>query len=541
MLETKSEATLIERLEVLRSERRVFEPGWREISKFMRPVRDDWRREYFTGERPEEMDSLVTDSVGMTVLDNFVGGAYSFLSNEANQWFGIRTFDDDLNNFHSVKTWLKRTTHVLLRSFSPAMTAFYAQAPEIYADTPAYGTGIFFSEWRRGERRIFDTARSIFECYIDVNQYGEVDTLYRRFSMTGRQLLQKFGDKVTGKTRERAENSPKEKIWLLHAVYPNEAFDRSKIGLKGFALTDRYVDIEEKVTLGITGRIEKPFQAVRWAGTGKYGFGLGRRHLPDIKMVNAMKQGFLETLEWQNHPTTLLADEDELSSVRPVPRGLAFGGLNSRGDRRVDFLAPPADLPFTAEAIEQERQQIRDAWVFSLMQIAGRTGLNEVETLQLQEDKMRLMGPSMARQQNEFLSPLIKRRFAMLNRHGQIDEPPPELEGEPLEVFYTSPMAQAQKFQLARSTLRLVQGLAGLAELNPEVRDLANTDAMAYQLMDGYQADPSLLFSPDEVEALREQRANERQIAAQLEAGQQGAEIAQTLGLTAQGGGGNAA
>lgn len=526
----------LDRWEHLKAERSAHETGWREVAGYIRPMRQEFRQiaAVARGKTAPEQSAYITDSTAFVALDNYVGGLYGFMSSPANRWFELSTGDDDLDQFNSVRVWLDETVTRILDSFGPGNSSFYTEAPELYADTPAFGSGVFYSEWRRGEGGFYDRCMPLIDCWPDVDHYGRVNGMYRRLTYTPVQAAKKFGiDALSERTRDKADKAKQDPIQFLHVVTPNDEYVPGKLGVRGFGYRDLYLETDAKHMCSVKGRREFPYQFPRWSGTGKYGYGLGHRSLPDVKTINAADRALLEATEFQARPAILAADEDVMETLRPIPRGVTYGGIDGQGRRKVDFLAPSGNLAIPYESVEIRRQSLRDAWMFSLMQVMGRTGMSPIETLERQEDRMRLMGPNMARMQVEFLSPLIARRFAELDRRGLLSEPPEELEGVSLKTEYTSPMARAQRSSEAQSALRFLEGTSSIAQMAPEVMDKIDPDAVVDVLAEGFSAPGRILRPKAMVEEIRAARAEQQEQAAQMEQEAQSAETAAKLSSAA--------
>jgi hypothetical protein len=517
-----------ERFSQLQNDRQPHETKWRQIAEFMRQVRLEFRSVYDSGQLPAETNPYVTSGVAGLALDNFVGGVYGYLSNEANRWVTIKTHDDDLNEFHSAKVWLSTVSRRILNSYGPAMCPFYAQVPEIYADAAGLGNGCFFSEWMPGQSQIHDRAFSPFDVFFDVDNYGNVDTVYRPFWFSKRQILQQFRDVVPPDRVAKARDG--DRFMLLHVVTRNDGYSDGMIGPKGFPFTDVYVGLDDKFEFQRKGRYDF-YQCARWSGTGTYGHGLGHRALPDVKTHNAMDRAMLEHAEWQVHPAPLLPDRNTISTARPRPRTPIYGGMSMSGRRMVDFLAPSGNIAITHEMMRQREETIREGFFFGLMQLVGRSGMTVIETMTRDEERMRLLGPHIGRIQREFLTPSVTQRFAMLWRAGQLPPPPKELQREALKIEFTSPMANAQKSASAAGTLRLIDATIAMTQVDPEAKDNIDTDAAIRVLQDGFSAPPEVLKSPEKVQALREARQQQALMQQQLAMGQQGADIAAKLAV----------
>jgi hypothetical protein len=138
---------------------------------------------------------------------------------------------------------------------------------------------------------------------------------------------------------------------------------------------------------------------------------------------------------------------------------------------------------------------------------------------------MRLMGPMVGRLQTEFLGPLIDRVFNIMTRRRMLPVAPPAAQGRNLRIDYVSPVARAQKTQQLFSFTRLLETLVPLANVKPEIFDNINADGTvrwAHRLLDAPQ---ETLLSLEEVEQIRQGRAQQQQ---QAQAVATGRELAAT-------------
>lgn len=520
-----------ERFRQLQVDRSPREQKWRAISEYMRPVRAEFRGVYDSGQLPAEVPPYVTSGVAAIAVDNFVGGIYGFLSNEANSWLTFETYDEDLNQYQSSKEWLATASRRVLNSYGPGISTYYAQIPELYADFAALGNGAFLSEFSRKDRRFFDLCYSPFDVYFDVDDRRQVDTVYRPMWFTKRQMELKgwLKDNVPTQIAGAKEG---QRFMVVHVVAVNDNYSNGSFGKNGFPYSDIYFLPDFKHMLQEGGRYNT-YQTPRGSGTQTYGFGLGDRALPDVKTANAMDRSLLEHAEWQAHPAILMPDRNELSRTRPLPRKPLYGGMSMSGRRMVDFLSPTGNIAVTHEMQRARDEQIREGFYFSLMQMSQRSGVTAVEYMAEDEKRMRMLGPHLGKIQQEFLSPNVYDRFLMLHREGQLPPPPPELHGMELKIKYVSPMANAQKSAQAAGTLRLIDSVIALKQVDETAGDNLNVDGAIRYLQDGFTAPPGILNAPEVVAQRRAAREEQAMMQQQMQMGQQGADIASKLAQVA--------
>jgi Bacteriophage head to tail connecting protein len=204
----------------LKSERSQFERTWQEIADYVRPLRSEFTAIRTPGER---RNTRLFDSTPLMAADSFAGGIYGMMTNPANRWFALKLQDEDLNDYDPVRDWLYEAETRILHSFGPQVSRFYSVLPSLYADLACFGTAVFYSEEIPGQGRVNDNVRPLSECVIAESAYGEVDTVYRRFALTGRQAIQMFGDALSERTARMAEKDSFCLIYFIHCVYSTNA------------------------------------------------------------------------------------------------------------------------------------------------------------------------------------------------------------------------------------------------------------------------------------------------------------------------------
>jgi len=205
-------------------------------------------------------------------------------------------------------------------------------------------------------------------------------------------------------------------------------------------------------------------------------------------------------------PPLAAADKGLVRAAHTAPGGITYGAIDANGQVLVKPLYAGGSLSATLGLMEQRRDQVREAFHLSLMQMAGSPNMTATEWIGRQEEKLRLLGPNLGRLQSEFLSPLIRRRFGILLRAGHLPEPPPEIRGQPLSIEYVSPLARAQMAGEAQAVVRLYDSLLSVAGSAPGVLDNIDHDEAVQVLGRGWAVPARIMRGSDQVRALRSLR-----------------------------------
>jgi hypothetical protein len=493
--------------------RAVEEPHWREIAAYIRP--DD--RDFDAHVQRRRDDSPIFDISPLLALDDFEGGFFTNATNPQNRWMELSTGDEDLDKFQPVKAWLWRRSNNVLASFSPAVSPFYAEAPDWYAHIGAFGWGGFYCEEIIGQGAFNDRAIPINESFIDRNAAGRVDTYHREFSLTGRQAKNKFKDNAAiGKMRDE------DRAVFVHGVWPNPEFRPGKLGPMGMPFVAGYVSPDLRDFYRQDGYYEFPYGCPGWKRrSGRpYPTGPGHTARADIVMVNEMERSNLVAAQFSAEPALLAHDKSKVLAADVEPNAILYGTINPENGKPIlSTLERHQNLPVSVEMAEQKRNVIRQAFRWGLSQLIA-------QRLDLQ-----LMGPGLVRVQSEGLSVLVARRYNMLDRAGLFDgDPPPqELVGKPIAIKYVSPLAKMMKVSEAQGTMQFINALLPLGQARPDIWDGVNLDNAVIVVHDGFTSDPSLLTDPRQRDAVRAQRAAQQEAFAKLQAAEQAANIHATV------------
>ena len=535
---------LLRRHERLKSERSVWETHWQTLAELVRPLRAEFNTTRTPGETRADR---IYDGTAPLASENLAAGLWGMVTNAANQWFALKTEDEDLNDFDPVRDWLDDVTRRMRSLFAGRGGQFYTRVFELYHDLGVFGTAVFYSEEDPATGQVHFSARPLSECFVAEDDRGRIDTVFRAFTLTARQAAQMFGRDACGEKVAKALDKEPDRRWpYLHAVLPNEAWTPGRLGADGKPVLSVYISVEDRNVCRRGGFDEFPFQVPRWAtASGEvYGRAPAMLALPDVKMVNAMSRETIVAAQKATNPPLLMHDDGVRTALRNRPGGVTYGAITPEGRPLVQPLISGARPDVGLEMQEQRRAAIRDAFYFSLMQLVGAPNMTATEVLQRQEEKLRLMGPHLGRLQGEFLDPLIDRVFAVMLRQsepawrngldGVLPLPPEALVGADIRVEYVSPLAKAQMAADGQAIIRTVESLMPLAQFDPGVLDNLDADAAARALANAWGAPAKIVRDPREVAQIRQQRQAAQTIEQGAHLGEQTAGIVEKVARAGQ-------
>lgn len=521
----------------LKTERARLEPDWEDMARLIRPQRGG-----FSLDDPSQRVAEKPLSSAPIIAGNaFASELYGSITNPANRWFSMTTPDQDLRNYQPMKDWLNVVTNTVTASFREDVSSFYASAMQLYADVTVFGNSTQYDAIPPGERRILDTTLSLAEVVCDIDGFGRVVELVRKFRLTGHAAASMFKDDkaLPKRVREAAQKRSPYKFTFYHHVLPNPDLKPGQFGGRGKRFLSHYV-CEEKATLvREAGYREMPFYYPRWDvdSGATYGTGPGFVALASARVNQRMDDATVRAAQHAADPTKLAPDLDAWPMQGTVrPGAIVYGGVNMRGDPMLRNLDQHANIGLTIEEKRAKVEEIKDAFHWTLLSLAGRTGLGELEVLDIQAQRQRLWAPHMGRLQTEYLSPKVARRFSMLWEAGQIPPPPEGLQGAPMSVQYLSAAAAAQKTSEAASMVRIVQDIAPLAQLKPRLADRIDPDGYIEALAEARGAPAGFLLSREQADKIAEARAEAARQAEAMDQIERGGRVARDVAQAAQAG-----
>ncbi len=518
-MQTDLAKTLLKRFDRLKSNRQNWESHWQEVADYMQPRKADVTKTRSKGDKRTE---LVFDSSPMQAVELLAASLHGMLTNPATTWFSLRFKGGEFEDNDEAKAWLEDSTEVMYNAINKSN--FQQEIFELYHDLITFGTAAMFIE-EDDEDTLKYSTRHINEMYISENDKGRIDTIFRKFRLTARAAIQKFGANVSDNIVTINRKDPYEEIEILHAIYPRSDFDPKKQDKVNMPFESVYLEAGTGDELSVSGFKEFPFVVPRYlkASHEIYGRSPAMTALPDVKMLNEMSKTTIKSAQKQVDPPLLVPDDGFILPVRTVPGGLNFYRAGTRD--RIEPLNIGANTPLGLNMEEQRRDSIRNAFYVNQLMMQNGPQMTATEVIQRNEEKMRLLGPVLGRLQSELLKPLIDRTFALLLRKNLFRPAPEFLSGQDIEIEYVSPLAKAQKSAELQSIMRGIEILGSLANVAP-VFDHVNMDKLVKHLMDVVGVPQKVLKTQNEVQAKREQDQQQQAQQQQMAQMQQVAESA---------------
>jgi len=523
-----SVAAQILRLKTLKSKRSNWDTLWQEIADYAYPNRADFTSKRASG---EVRNQKIFDSTAGYANELLASGLHGMLTNPATIWASLLMADPALNENPDIKKWLFDARAIMFEEINDPKAGFSSAMHEVYMDYGAFCTAILFVGERKDRKGLVFNARSLTESYIAENSDGLVDTLFRTWSWSLRQVLQEWDVKLLSPKLQKLAGKEKfdTEVELLHVIEPRTKRDTEGVTAKDMPIASIFIEVQTKHQIRESGYQEQPMMAPRFAKSTSgevYGRGPGVTTLPDGKMLQAMMKTTIKAAQKVVDPTLFVEDDSIIGTLRSVPAGINY---YRRGRALPVPLQTGGRIDIGEAMMDGVRARIRERFFIDQLQLQQGPQMTATEVLQRTEEKLRLMGPMLGRLQTELLGPMIDRVFSLLLRQGKFPEVPEVLKGMKIKIEYESPIARAQKQLEASGILRTFDIMSSMIQVDPTIMDGFDGDAAFKHIgMDLHGINPKLYRSQDDIDAIREQRAevNRRDVA--LQQGQSAANIENT-------------
>lgn len=505
------------RFSQLESNRDRFISRWTEAQKFVAPTVYDWHNLDAIPEIPQRYTSAPCDYLA-TLVSGLVG--YSISPNIV--WFKLSLENHKMLTRYGVKDWLEDCEETLLAEFN--RSNLYQQAARWIQDGATIGHGVMLcGEDIANDKLRFTTMKSN-EIYLDQNENGEIDTVFRKYLMTVRNAVEFFGEEKLDEdiVRDFQDVSKwNNTIEVLFCVFPRRDYNPNAKDSKNKPIAAFYVDLKHNKIIDEGGYDEMPFSVFEWDQIPglAYSDSPAIAALPDIKMLNIAKKTSTQIAQTSAEPPMRVSNS--IRNISLVPRGFNY---ISTPDEIIEPIRTGENYPITLEVVKDLQQDIKD-WFnvdFFLMLQQQSGNKTATEVMELQGEKAAVLS-NLIVNLNTALSKIISRSFNILMRNGRLPLPPETLNAQSnsMKIDFVGPLAQAQKkYHSMGGIAQALQMAQPIMQMFPNAGDYIDADQLMKHAMEGQGMPQRVIREDDDVQKLREERA-QAQAEAQAKAEQQ--------------------
>ena len=493
-------AELKNNLSRLMDRRSNWETHWQEVADLIIPRKSDIIDHKVKGDKRH---LEVFDATAIHSLELLASSLHGMLTSSANRWFSLRFKETLMNENDEAKEWLENVTDKMYIAFQ--RSNFQQEIFETYHDLCAFGTaGMFIEEDETSIVRF--SARHIKEIYISENARGLVDCIYRRFKLTAKAAVEKFGiENVSREIQNIVKHSSFDEVEFCHVVKPRDIYNPKKEDKMNMPFISVYMEMESGKIISIGGFREFPYVVPRFlkASNEIYGRSPGMNSLPDVKVLNKMVEVGLKAAQKQVDPPLLVPDDAMMLPIRTAPGSLNYYRAGSRD--RIEALNIGANNPLGLNMEEQRRKAISQTFHVDQLLVTENRNMTATEVAQRAEEKMRILGPTLGRLQVELLNPTVVRVFNIMLRNNLFPPAPEILQDQEIDVEYVSPMALAQKGQELSSIIRGLEIFGQISQVAP-VTDYIDPKGLVKEIIKILGIPAKVIRSDAEVQQITEEK-----------------------------------
>ena len=554
--------------------KRKFDPKWRDSASIVAPYR--YRRSPENTNDGGRKDRRIRRNTAGRSLRTFVSGMQNGNTPRSRPWFRLSTLDEKIS-FDKRRT-LSEQTEIIDRFLH--ISNFYQVMPGVYKDLGVFSNACF---------AMLPHPRNVFQFYpISVGQYaigagqdGKVNSFVRDYSLTVRQVVEKFG-KVKDNGHIDWENSLndwiqqmwnnaqyEQEIVLTNVIIPNQnakknpidPLDRNylsytyinrwgagssvpqhwpnarnvRLGQYGGGLTnatDAKADGRDDFILEISGYDYFPIIAVRWEQIPDEAYGVGgpmELAHADILTLQKEQEYRLEAVAKLVRPPFIGP-----ASLAGYRLSTAAGGINYFNEMSDKQLRPLYEIdPKLSELInsmEEADQFIKEAFYVDLFMLLSqndpKSHVSAAEIQKRSAEGLQLISPVLSQFDDDCNEPVIRNAYYLLHQRGLMPELPEEL-GAPIVPEYISTLAQATKINQAATMDRFMNFVTTSADALGEnkMKYIIDPIKFARKYANVIGIDPAVERSDDEIEEkhqadmeVAQQQAQQEQMLQQAQA-----------------------
>ncbi|CAI1169173.1 Bacteriophage head to tail connecting protein [Serratia liquefaciens] len=514
--------------------RSSYDSHWKELSDFILP---NCGRFLTTDAGRNKRNTKVVDPTGGLASRTLESGMLSGITSPTRPWFSLNTPNKQLMDSWPVKMWLSQVVELMNDVMNKSN--WYQSLTVLYRYLGTFATGAI-SILEDDEDVIRTHVLPIGSYYISNSDRLQVDTVFRKFSMTCRQLVAKFGLESVSDSVKSAWDTGAYETWfeVVHAVLPNTNRDTGKLNSKNKRYSSVYYEpggSGDKL-LSESGFDEMPILVPRWDINGEDAYGSscpGILALGGVKALQLQQKRKDQAIDKMVNPPMVAPSSMKNERLSLLPGDVSYvNGAGDMGGFKPAYEINPR-ISELLESIQDGRQLTNECYFVPLFNMFSNINTRSmpIEAVnEMRDEKMLQIGPVLDRLNDELLDPAIDRIFNIMNRRGMLPPPPEELQGQPLRVEYTSVMAQAQKAVGIGSIERFVGFIGNMAAAGfQQAADKLDVDQAIDEYGDMLGVPTTITKSDEQVQAEREQRAQQQQAAQSLQMGTGAADIAKTL------------
>lgn len=515
------------------SQRKIYEKTWDDLTEYVAPSQGAfiYKQQKYD---PQRKSYRRLDSTPATVARQLMAKVNAEMTGNSTRWFDWRDPNPDIDKIEKVRRCLYDLSDKAYNILNNG--SFRTAHIEALLNWIVYGTGCL--EAYTDDDKDMDQEGPCFkaiplrEIYIQENDDGMVDVIYRKFIYNYRQMCQFFGEEtIPGDIHESCINDQYREFEIVHAVRPNDDYDPSKKRNDKFKFESKYLLMGSATVTGPgvgspTGSSNKllkvgyfkrnPYIVFRfWKRPGEvYGGSCAMDCLPDIRILNIMVEAYLRILQRKSEPPMMMEHDSVILPLKLIPNGLTMGGVKDGRRQLMEVFEDRGGDEIILQAIELKKQQIRTAFFIDPRMGQDKSVRTAAEVNKRTDEELIGITPFLARLEVEYLIPTLDfvLDYVLEKNKGQYAiQIPQELHGRKPKIQFSAPLAQTQRGQELQNLVQLLQMTQNIGQIDPTVIQHLDMNTVFTELVDLLSVNMDVVVPAEVVQAKQAAAAKQQQ------------------------------
>lgn len=516
---------LLRELEALKAARAPFEGEWEAAQERVANVILAFNGDGYEGNGKYRIPKRISD-IPAHYLEYLVTGICGYSISPNVDWLRLGLTDRKLESGYGVKDWLEECKAAMYGAYN--RSNLYAQIPKVIESAAIFGHGALLVEEDAANGRINFQAMNPAEIYLDTNEYGEAETVFRVFYMETENAVSYFGLEAMDRKVKAAwgrDGKPREPVKLLHAVFRRKNPDGRALSNRDMEFASVFLDITNRHVIRESGYADFPYAVFIWKKVSgkKYGTSPAMNAKNSIWKYFKLEEAVLKEAQLASDPPLMMPEELRGHDLdETYPGGRSYYDVMKSGDIKPVQLG--MNFPITLEVMRNELNSIKELFHVDFFLILDRQTrqITATEVMQLQGEKAAMLS-NMVNNLNAALEKIVQRSFDILVKQRELPEPPRAVKDSEagMRTEFISIMARAQQkaaeWEGIQAGMRMAAEMAGIGSAAPgigEGLDYIDAAEMIKRGFRGFGISEKVIREDDDVAAIRRRRAEAAEAAA---------------------------
>ncbi len=504
----------------------------------------DWYNTFDDKKRTKK-SRVIYDPTAIAAREVWGNGILGNYMPKSTNWWVQQMSDMKLMDSKRVREWLQDTDEHLravLTQSGPDEANYYNQKLVSINDAGVIGDSFMYIEHDQ------ETGKQMFMCphprefRIRRDFWGRVVAIHHRFNKTIRQVKDEFGEGSLSESQRLAlENSPNQKVQIIHAIHKNRDYEPGKAGVINMKWQHKYLNVEFKKIIKDDG--SETLNPIPWSlnrpSTESYGRGIVSQMFVEILTANFMGRDILIASQQAARPAMLIPSALK-HKLRTGAAGKTFvGNKEMQGLKMGDLVSRLIDssgYPFGENNHEKWQELVNQRFgksLFLALNSADPSAYQNIDMVRgMQAERAVLMAPFLGT-----LGGITDREFDRIYEielnSGRAPEVPDEVlqsQNGRIDIQYIGPLAQILKqYYETGNLLQTVANMSAVMSVAPDSDIVVDGDELMRKILESGNTPEEIILSREDVAEIKAIAAEQQEQLQQAQLAEQAAGMVPNL------------